>query len=262
MVQLKSVGVLSAAKISAAMGIVLGLIYAVIIFAVGSALSPFLASTPVGRYLPAIGLGLLIVVPVVVCVLSFICAAIEAFLYNVITPRIGYVEIDLKGGRLNHIGELSLGKVLGVAGVIIGFVAGVIIAFFVGPLISSMVPMASSVAWPIMIIAVPVVCGLLFFVGGILEAFVYNVLASAIGGVKLNIAKGELRSVEVVSYMKISGASGLIWGLVSGVLSFNAASLVTAPISNLVAGLIGAGVVGLLYNWLAKPVGGIKLDIR
>lgn len=99
----------------------------------------------------------------------------------------------------------------------------------------------------------------------------------------------ELRSIEVMSTAKIIAAISAIWGFISAVLGlifiapfaavgsglpagtmvFNPltlatigiSSLIVAPVIAAILGFVGGAVSALLYNFAAKYVGGIRLDL-
>ncbi|HVP95975.1 hypothetical protein [Methanoregula sp.] len=88
---IKSIDIISWAKIHALFGIVFGLIYGILFAIMGAAIG--------AKYsLPgATTLGLLsiIVFPIIFGIMAFICGAILAFLYNIFASNIGGIEIEL-----------------------------------------------------------------------------------------------------------------------------------------------------------------------
>jgi hypothetical protein len=99
--QIKSVGVLSAAKMYAALGLIMGLLMGVIYFIIalfaslmaggGSRQSPGTGGTGF-----VYGLIYLIASPIVSAIGGFICGAVGSFIYNLLAGLIGGVEIEVE----------------------------------------------------------------------------------------------------------------------------------------------------------------------
>jgi hypothetical protein len=89
---------------------------------------------------------------------------------------------------------LSVAKIEGAMGAVIGFIVGLIWAA-IGMAIFSFAGMAGATMprgfgmffGVIAIVVVPIVWAILGFIGGIIVAFIYNVLAGWIGGVKIEL---------------------------------------------------------------------------
>ncbi len=96
MQEIKKMGVLSVAKIEAALCAVIGLIVGIIMALVGTAIMSMMggmqASGAFGLYF---GVASIIILPIVYGVLGFIFGAIIAFLYNIIAGAIGGIEMEL-----------------------------------------------------------------------------------------------------------------------------------------------------------------------
>ena len=91
MAVIKSIDIMSWAKIHALFGIVFGLIYGIFFAVIGSAIGYH-------RDMPgvtAFGLMSIIIFPIIFGIMAFICGAIMAFLYNLFASKIGGVQIEL-----------------------------------------------------------------------------------------------------------------------------------------------------------------------
>ncbi|MFA4877339.1 MAG: hypothetical protein WC586_07985 [Methanoregula sp.] len=91
MAVLKSIDIISWAKIEALFGIVFGLFYGVLFAVMGAAVGS-------SRGLPgleAFGLMTIIIFPIIFAIMGFICGAIMAFLYNFFASKIGGIQIEL-----------------------------------------------------------------------------------------------------------------------------------------------------------------------
>ncbi|HKZ45086.1 MAG TPA: hypothetical protein VJ343_00075 [archaeon] len=94
----------------------------------------------------------------------------------------------------------------------------------------------------------------------------------------------ELKSVDMMSYAKISGAIGAIGGFVLGVIvalfagvgvglmyempgaglvggAVGIAAIIIFPIMYAVIGFVSAAVGALLYNFVASKIGGVKIEL-
>jgi hypothetical protein len=91
MTEIKKIGVLSAAKVYAAMGAVGGLFVGAFMTLLGAT-----AKGSAGGLLAGIGVLAIIILPVIYAILCFVLGAVGAFLYNVIAQTIGGVEVETK----------------------------------------------------------------------------------------------------------------------------------------------------------------------
>jgi hypothetical protein len=91
MTVIKSIEIISWAKIHALFGIVFGLIYGVLFAILGTAIGAAF-SMPGATTL---GLLSIIVFPIIFGIMAFICGAIMAFLYNIFACKIGGIEVEL-----------------------------------------------------------------------------------------------------------------------------------------------------------------------
>lgn len=81
---------------------------------------------------------------------------------------------------ITRIGWLSVGLVFGAMYIVIGLVAGVV--FFLLSLVS---PEHDAIDGIVALILSPVLYGVLGFVGGILVAALYNLVAPQVGGIRI-----------------------------------------------------------------------------
>lgn len=269
--RLKHVDAFSAAKMSAAIDLVIGFIVAVFLFVIVATFSS--ASSILNFPLFTKGVVVLVAMPLIIAVSCFILVAIEAFLYNEIANRIGSAKIDLgrRMNRLNRIDILSTSKIAAVGGAIIGGAIGLIIAI-VGLALGSARFAIIGVA-SIFILAI--VLAIVLFVCVAVSAYIYNFVASKIGGIKLLFKGKELRRVDPMTYAKIQAVISLIFGFVAGlfrtvgyfaspvhVSAVGAFSIIIYPILYLVIGFVTSLVQAWIYNWLVPRIGGVRFTIN
>lgn len=100
---------------------------------------------------------------------------------------------------IRRFGVFSVAKVNGLLGFVIGLIIGVIYGLFLilfGAAMSAIAPsgndalaggVSTVVLGIIMMIAMPIMYGLMGFIGGAISAVVYNIAAGMIGGVKFEL---------------------------------------------------------------------------
>lgn len=286
MVVLKHIGVLSAAKIAAVIELIMGFIIAVFFFV--GALAPFLGAGNCGGNLSAYsgvrgcgwlfgsGAVVLIALPIFCMVVGFIAVAFEAWLYNVVSGKVGGIKLQFKNNRLKSIDPISAAKIVAVIGAIFGFVIGLIITV-IGLFAGTGTLIFAGIVSIVMLT-------LLFLIGGFIAtaiaALVYNLIASKIGGVALYFKSNRLAKVGAFSYAKIEGIFGAIMGLFIGILyatlslnpmiaatssipsmvqTLGIFSIVAFPIFYFVLTFLSSGFEALLYNYFARRIRGIQV---
>lgn len=96
MAVLKRIGAMSAAKVSGAIGAVIGLLFGIIAALIGTAAFALRGSAALG-----VGFGVfsIILFPIIYGILSFAVGAVSAFLYNAVAERIGGIEMEFQQKR-------------------------------------------------------------------------------------------------------------------------------------------------------------------
>ncbi|MGQ0703883.1 MAG: hypothetical protein ACT4PM_12190 [Gemmatimonadales bacterium] len=80
---------------------------------------------------------------------------------------------------------VSVGKVMGVCYLLIGLLAGLLIAAM-GSMVGGATGLPFAGTGIAAIIIVPIVYGIIGFIGGIIGAFIYNLVAGWVGGVVMD----------------------------------------------------------------------------
>jgi hypothetical protein len=96
MVVLRSVGVMSVAKVSAVLMAIAGLIEGIVFAGLGTMIGSLAEGTPMVA-LGAFGFMAIIMFPIGGAISGFIGGAISAVLYNLVAGKIGGIEMDLIG---------------------------------------------------------------------------------------------------------------------------------------------------------------------
>ena len=84
---------------------------------------------------------------------------------------------------LKHIGPLSVGKISGVISAVFGVIAGLILALFAGTLGE---PFLGG-NWFVQLIGLTLIYAIAGFVGGVIYAAIYNLVAGWVGGVQIEL---------------------------------------------------------------------------
>ena len=88
--------------------------------------------------------------------------------------------------ELKRIGPLSLGKIFGMVGAIFGVIVGLVLALFSGALGE---PFLGD-NWFVQVILVTIFYAIVSFVGGVIYAALYNLVAGWVGGVRIELDDG------------------------------------------------------------------------
>ncbi len=192
--------------------------------------------------------------------------------------------------ELKRVDILTVAKMFAV----LSFIAGIVVAIFAVAAISLLPSTALSSLntvsqssqshlilffsklGDILLIVIPVLAVVFGFIIGALEAWLYNLIAERAGGAKLVLSNGVVQSFDPVSTAKIVA-------LIAGVVSFVSIiiiALFTAFTSSGVSAILAVGlgifgtvfvmiiefiviiVVVFVYNYVARKIGGIRVDIK
>ena len=85
--------------------------------------------------------------------------------------------------EVKRIGVLSLGKIFGIVGAIFGVIAGLLLALFGGALGE---PFLGG-NWFVQLIGLTIFYAIASFVGGVIYAALYNLVAGWVGGVEVEL---------------------------------------------------------------------------
>jgi len=128
----------------------------------------------------------------------------------------------------------------------------------------------------LLLIVIPVLAFILCFVVGALEAWLYNLIAKRLGGIKLGLTKGLVQSLDLVSTARmvalIAGVVTLITFVIFAIFGVLSSSGI-GPLATLGLGILETIVVmiiefvifiiiAVVYNYLARKIGGVRVDIK
>ncbi|MDE1873920.1 MAG: hypothetical protein KGI04_02255 [Candidatus Micrarchaeota archaeon] len=88
---------------------------------------------------------------------------------------------------IKKLGVMSVAKIEGVIGVVVGFIIGILV-FLVGSAASSIAGTSSlGGLGALSLIIFPIVYGIMLFIFGAVIAWVYNMVAGEIGGIQIDL---------------------------------------------------------------------------
>ncbi|MGI0141059.1 MAG: hypothetical protein ACREBF_00180 [Candidatus Micrarchaeales archaeon] len=183
---------------------------------------------------------------------------------------------------VKKIGLGSFVRISTVLGVIFGIVAGCAWTALMHFNLPGIVPGAAAGGAVLVFVLITVIGAISGAVFALIGGWVYNIVASFIGGVQLDISGSptKINAIGVLSYAKIVAAEALIFGIIGVLFTLVAPSiggtlfsqapllgtwggilLIGIPVLALVLGAIFAFVYALLYNYFAKSIGGIVIEL-
>lgn len=179
--QLKKIDPLSASRIYAIGGAMIGFVVGIIAAIVG-----LLSGSSV---FAAFGLLSIVLFPVLFAAALFIMVGVGTIIYNFIASRIGGVMLWFKGRELRRVGAFSYARIEGILGALGGLVEGIIYAIksLVVPT-SAAIPIIAQSLGALSIIAYPIFYFVLTFVCAFVEAWLYNAVVPKVGAVRLTLS--------------------------------------------------------------------------
>ena len=223
----------------------------------------------------------------------FIVFAIIAWLYNVIAGKVGGLIVTFTGGKLSNIDPLRAAIIATILALIVMIVYGIIFGSLFGALAAQATGFAGAAAGGLLtlvavfVIAIPI----LTFITTAIGAFLYNIFAKSVGGIVVKFNKDELVSIGPLSYAIMAALIGIFTAIISTViayvglstflsgllssflpttagLSFNLTAsalimgFVIGVVFTVIQNFITAGLTGVVYNWWQTKVGGVSLTFK
>lgn len=265
---------------AALLGLIFGIIFAVLGGVVGSVLQ-ILGGTSNGTSIAGFGLLTIVIFPIVLGILGFIIVIVAAWLYNIIADRVGGIRWDFSNGTLKSVDIMSVAKIdAGLFG-IFAMIEGIIVGAISGGIFGLVTGLIGGL-----------IIGLILgFVFGAIGAWLYNTVASLIGGYKFTFQGRGISNLDPMSYAKMVAVLSAIYGFVQGLISLALGSVLTSlaatnpafssmltssaviaslgvlgliflVISNLIVGFISGALSAFFYNIPAgRNIGRIELDM-
>lgn len=300
--ELKSIKIVPYTLMNSSLSAVWGLVLAIILLIVAGTFSVMLPSdfSAFAGFLVALGVAGLVVFPVGSFLLSITQSFLYALIYNLLVPKLGGIKIELAEMKeITRADIVPFALIIGGVSAVFQFITQLVmvplqylIIEFAGNLASTMssvtnststIPMSSLGAFSIFgaiinIILTPIITFIMVFIGAVIVAFLYNILAPKVGGIKLEFIESAhgffgIKNVNSISLGLITGIIGTVIGLIIGILIFIILAIMgyaTAGIIILITYTIGGFILlfityaltAVFYNFLAPKIGAIEIKLE
>lgn len=210
----------------------------------------------------------------------------EAYLYNVLSKKIGHIKFGIEGDYIEKISTKETALIAGTITLIILIVIYLAFSLLIPLLLSSLITVlmyasqtaVASVIYQAMIITSDytsiifgIIASVIFTsVFTLLGTYIYNLLGSSERGIVVKLEKeGNLTQLESINPLNFGIAIGAIClilsfiiGLImiiSGTAMFTA---LTSILGTFVATFIEAILIAICYNFLAPRIGKLKVELE
>ncbi|HVA82934.1 MAG TPA: hypothetical protein VNF06_02105, partial [Candidatus Aquilonibacter sp.] len=220
------------------------------------------AVSSLGIFLPILGI-------ILGAVIGFIANYIQALVYNWLAGVLGGLKLNLnasgKMSSIDTVGVQSAGKLLAGLLLIMAAILAVVVL-----LVIAAVGIPISAGTLVLVLIVGGIAVLVFgFVIGLVYSAVYNLVAHKIGGIKLMLSgksPSTIQRIEPMQYAKVLAVLEAVFAFISGVFALFVGGgiighLIIAPIVQAIVGFILGYIIALLYNYIAKKIGGVKVTL-
>ncbi len=209
----------------------------------------------------------------------------KSVLYNFLSEKLGNIGLDLfENKEIKGFSVKSTSVVLTVVDTIV-FIIYILVGIFLLQVLFSvlysiilMVTGNMILAYlmyqiimllndPVFIIGFIVIYAIITIISYLISIFLYNNITGKVYGILLKLRKEDeytvIDSVNPINTALVLGIIGLIFGIISGVItlfvSFNIVSFIIDVVSGFLGTFIAVVIVCFLYNFLAPKIGKIKV---
>lgn len=288
--EIKSIKIVPLAKMTATIYTILAFIAAIFTF-VSLATLQVLNIFPVihqVNLVAGLGLPLIVILPIAAFFLTLAATFFSTFLYNLLTPRLGGIELEFDGIEVTKIPVIPFALIQSaiiaiwafIVGLFLAGMANVVVTFFSGvvPAISGEIPRFNNTTFPLgptgmpagmeivvisilLIIGLPILLFVFGFIWNALSALIYNYIASRVAKINLEFIQisGNLHELKHIPIVQ----TALALAIVSGILGFIDLLMGNGdPVSSFIGQFIMVALVAILYNYLAPKIGSVKLELE
>jgi hypothetical protein len=296
--EISSVRIVPFTLMSSSVSAVLGLLYAIILLIVFGIVG--LVVPGVGQFatlLASLGVALIIALPVATFFFSIMSSFVMALFYNLLVPRIGGIKLGMDGKEVKTIPVVPVSLMLSMLYTVLTFIVMLVVAPILAVFLEGAALAASTatVAIPelsgmgdasgvgiilaiIMIIAVPIMVFISTFIYAVVVAFLYNLLAPKIGGVrlKMKVASHGFCEIKKIPPVPLALVLALVLTIVNFIfslpafvanvasegLAFGLGYLVGNTVGYLIVTFIIYALMALIYNFLRPKIGGVEIKLE
>ncbi|NYT18506.1 MAG: hypothetical protein GKB98_02715 [Methanobacteriales archaeon] len=296
--EITSVRIVPYTLMSSSISAVLGLLYAIIILIVFGLVALFVPEVnQVMGLLASLGVALIIALPVATFFFSILSSFVMALIYNLLVPRIGGIKLGMDGKEVKSIPVVPVSLMLSLLYTVLTFIVMLVVAPILAVLLEGAALAASTatVAIPelsgmgdasgvgiilaiIMIIGVPIVVFITTFIYAVVVAFLYNLLAPRIGGVrlKMKLAIHGFCEIKKIPPVPLALILAVVLTLVNFIFSLPTAAvnmasegvvyglgyLVGNTVGYLFVSFIIYALTAIIYNYLRPMIGGVEIKLE
>lgn len=296
--EITSVRIVPYTLMSSSISAVLGLLYAIIILIVFGLVALFVPEVnQVMGLLASLGVALIIALPVATFFFSILSSFVMALIYNLLVPRIGGIKLGMDGKEVKSIPVVPVSLMLSLLYTVLTFIVMLVVAPILAVLLEGAALAASTatVAIPelsgmgdasgvgiilaiIMIIGVPIVVFITTFIYAVVVAFLYNLLAPRIGGVrlKMKLASHGFCEIKKIPPVPLALILAVVLTLVNFIFSLPTAAvnmasegvayglgyLVGNTVGYLFVSFIIYALTAIIYNYLRPMIGGVEIKME
>ena len=296
--EITSVRIVPYTLMSSSISAVLGLLYAIIILIVFGLVALFVPEVnQVMGLLASLGVALIIALPVATFFFSILSSFVMALIYNLLVPRIGGIKLGIDGKEVKSIPVVPVSLMLSLLYTVLTFIVMLVVAPILAVLLEGAALAASTatVAIPelsgmgdasgvgiilaiIMIIGVPIVVFITTFIYAVVVAFLYNLLAPRIGGVrlKMKLASHGFCEIKKIPPVPLALILAVVLTLVNFIFSLPTAAvnmasegvayglgyLVGNTVGYLFVSFIIYALTAIIYNYLRPMIGGVEIKME
>ena len=296
--EITSVRIVPFTLMSSSVSAVLGLLYAIILLIIFGIVG--LVVPGVGQYaslLASLGVALIIALPVATFFFSILSSFVMALIYNLLVPRIGGIKLGMDGEEVKSIPVVAVSLMLSMLYTVLTFIVMLVVAPILAVVLEGAALAASTatIAIPelsgmgdasgvgiilaiIMIIGVPIIVFISTFIYAVVVAFLYNLLAPKIGGVRLKmiLASHGFCEIKKIPPLPLALILAVVLAIVNFIFSLptgaaNMASegvayglgyLVGNTVGYLIVTFIIYALTALIYNFLQPKIGGVEIKLE
>jgi hypothetical protein len=296
--EITSVRIVPFTLMSSSVSAVLGLLYAIILLIVFGLVALFVPEVgQVAGLLASLGVALIIALPVATFFFSVLSSFVMALIYNLLVPRIGGIKLGMDGKEVKSIPVVPVSLMLSMLYTVLTFIVMLVVAPILAVLLEGAALAASTatVAIPelsgmgdasgvgiiiaiIMIIGVPIIVFITTFIYAVVVAFLYNLLAPRIGGVrlKMKLASHGFCEIKKIPPVPLALILAVVLTIVNFIFSLPTAAanmvsegvvyglgyLVGNTVGYLIVTFIVYALTALIYNFLRPKIGGVEIKLE
>lgn len=210
----------------------------------------------------------------------------EAYLYNVLSKRLGTVKFDIEGDCIKKISTKETALIVSIITVILFVVVYLALSFIIPLLLSSLITilmyasqtgvataiyqMMFYVSSPLYIAITIISTIIIVSVFTLLATYIYNLLGDSERGITVELGSDgkmtQLESIKPLDFGIAIGAITLILNIIVGLIMIMSGSEVftalTGVLLSFFVALVWAVLIAVFYNFLAPKLGKLKVELE